>query len=120
MFLISAMAILVIVQDKAFDHALTPSEIRAERYHYWNKRVKICGDAIGNNGPFSLLVSQKGPDTHAVSIDPKLDVKRIKGRFCVKGIIKRRDGLTLKQAQKRGRSYVIVDTEFDPQFIVRP
>lgn len=119
-FLISTMLLIVHLQKEDFSNALTPPEIRADRYHYYNKRVQVCGDTIGQNGQLSLLEFQNGLSTTSIAFDRKIYVKRVSGRFCIKGIIKRFDGLTIKQAQKQGKSYVFADTPFDPQYIVRP
>ncbi|WP_156356308.1 hypothetical protein [Sphingomonas sp. Leaf22] len=120
MLLISLALTTVQIQKEGSARALTPSEIRADRYHYHNKRVTICGDAIGQAGPYSLLVSQTEYDTAAISIDPKIKVGRVADKLCATGVIKRFDGLTLKEAQKQGKSYVSVDTSFDAQYILRP
>lgn len=98
---------------------VTPSEIRADRYHFYNKKVRICGDTIGQNGEFVLLQSEDENSKSAVSVDPKLVIRKMGDVFCVTGTIKRSDGLTLEEAQFQGKSYVIVDTIFDPQYIVR-
>ena len=138
--IISSTMLLIVFVWAEIPPPLDAAAVGGVPHYYFNKKLTVCGDSVYRNNSYLLLNSQPNPDTiqtredgtfvmpvrdegagsTSLVIDPKLTQHNVNGRICVTGRLLRHDGLTLEQASAQGKSYVIVDAEFDPQYVLKP
>jgi hypothetical protein len=120
--MITALILLLIAptKDLQADKPFSARYVGASPHRFYDQKMTVCGDTVRYDNGNIVLTERNTGGNVSLLVDPKLKSRTIRSRICYIGRIKRTDGLTPEQAYDLNKSYVIVDAEFDPQYILRP
>jgi hypothetical protein len=88
---------------------------------YWRRPVHVCGHVLESRGPAGewILTRTEFGATGWLLVDVRAGQLRSGGEACVRGVVRRRDGLTEAEAEAQGRARTMADGPND-QHVLYP